>query len=315
MPIVVPGGGPFYLAGVGDAVDTATLVQRVRRWLKERPYTDTLSAGYTAGGTTVSLTRVSSWSDGEMVEIDDNTGSLFEILPTAGAELTNPVTVRAAALGSPDENHSSGAYVFKDPRFFYIQIQEEIHNVIQSLWPWAWRINQQEITILNNGQTKSYDLNDDFVDLISASQVQGVTPAFRTMFYGAVGSLHSVSIDRNVSADIASSGKAITFDGFPNLDNPIIVTYRTPFIPDDIDNGLIWDGLLTKTIVMGACANLLDSENAVRSAQDQTPTRGQPSSQDRVTEANWFKNQFEDHRQRLNAFLMRQQKPAGVWER
>lgn len=115
------------------ATTGATLVSQARRLLRDQPEDDVLTASLASGGTALTVADGTIYSAREYVEIDQ------EVLRATAVGTGTTVPVRRAIRGSTAVSHASGATVLMNPRFFSVEILDEINNAIDACFPRLYR--------------------------------------------------------------------------------------------------------------------------------------------------------------------------------
>lgn len=215
-------------------VSSSALVQRVRNYLDERPYSTTATA--TDGSTTsITVGDNTAWEEGAILEFQDN-GE--QCLVTSAA--ANPITVRRGWNGTTTSAHSS-ILALRDPTYLYATILQAVNGSVRRLWPYAYKLGTTTVTPAPT-TTVWYSLASatDLVDLVRVQQLHGATNQHVGVF-GMENSGRAVIFARNMPATISTTGLALKFPhGFWNNSNVVDVQYRaritgTSDIEDDDD--------------------------------------------------------------------------------
>ena len=289
-------------------------VKRILRWLSDTPWQDKLTALIAgASATSVTINAPGKWYEGDILEIDDATGSLYLVDSQAADPSVNPLAVISGYLGTPDQGHSNGAKIRKNPRFPWYECSQAIDETIKGLFPSAWKVGTKTLTYVAG--KKVYDLAADFEDLIAVAQVIGTSPSQSILFYGSRGSGFPVAVRYHVPTSLAASGNALEFTSWYNTSN-IFVTYRSRYTAADLDAGNIDDAsLLWEAIVMGSCYKLLAGEDAERTGDDTTQlpaTDNEVASQ--LRDADWYRQRYIELLARVSLQLKHDaQRPTGVF--
>ncbi len=281
MPYV-GGTGTGSVASPVTTVARSDLIKRVRKYLEDEPWEDKLTAGYTSGTTFTSVTvnAPTKWGEGNIMEVDDNTGSQLKVTATPSA---NPVAVKSGHNDSADSNHSNGVVLLKNPRFSYDLIYQALTNVCNSdLWPAIYVVNLDEVTPVNG--TLLYAAPTDIEDLVTVSQKTTGTPTdvgyFNTRGYPQMRLLF------NVDADVSASYRAYRITDWFNTTNDIQVFYRAKINPD-----VVPDDQRAELVVLLACYQILGAKEVPFGGEDLRYTAANASVQSGGLrqDANWFR--------------------------
>lgn len=111
------------------ATSAANLVQRTRRFMRDWPDQDTISASLSSTATTITITGLGTYAKNYPIEIDSET------MLCRGAASGASVTVERGAFGSTAATHTSGSTVLIRPGFFAAEILDALNAAIQACYP------------------------------------------------------------------------------------------------------------------------------------------------------------------------------------
>lgn len=172
-----------------------------------------LATGYTAPGTTLSLTYdASGIGTGTRVAIGQ---TIFVVLERIG----NSLTVVGGEDGSPDVSATSGALVQINPRFPDWHIFTELSDGLASLSPRLWQMKPYEFSY--DGGFGAFDLTG-VTDLLSEYQVQYQLPGSTRSWLRLPKQYWRV--DRNANTTDFPSGNAL------RIDTPLFHGYKVRFL-------------------------------------------------------------------------------------
>ena len=232
----------------------ATAVALVRDILQDEPWSGTIGSGYTAGGTTLTVSLLyEELVEGDTLDFQDD-GSYEQFLVTATPS-TSSVSVAGGYDGTTNANHSNGARFYKNPRFRSNQIVQAITHVTNTrLWPELFVVSTSTVTPGNPPTTKLYDLPTDFIALLNDDQY---------LIQAATGSIEDVRYNYGqvvqVPAAIASSTWALRVIHWERLDVDATLFYRAKVTTANMTS------VMEPVIAWGAAAYLLTTEMAEKS--------------------------------------------------
>lgn len=253
----------------------STLINRIRRHVKDFPVIDTGTLA-NAADTTLVVTSTTNYSVGQKLEFIED-GDIFQI-----TEITNATTLTGLrdVYGSTAAAHSSAAF-YIEPRYYRLEIIDAISAVIQErLWPFAWKAVADTVTPTPASGTRWYDLAAAARGLISVRQLYG-----NSLMEGRYGPTYRYRrralLQRNMTTSLVASGVGITFpDGYYHDSNTINIDYAakitdtlTSTTYDDFSDG----DAVVEAIVYGAVAQLeaaLENAKPRRPRQDRETLRG-----------------------------------------
>lgn len=131
----------------------ATLVQRTRRYLRDWPEGDSLTASQSSGATTFTVADALIYGPGQLVQIDSEA---MQIRSVSGVT----VTVLRGARGTTAAAHASGATVLMRPRFLDVDIIDSLNTALDACYPLIYRHVSNEYTGVTDG-TYEYDIPTD----------------------------------------------------------------------------------------------------------------------------------------------------------
>lgn len=117
------------------ASTAASLIQRVRRRVRDWPEADTITASMSSSATTVTVTDVDAtygprYTINHLIEIDTETMRIRDV--NTG---TNTLTLLRAVLGSTAATHTSGTRLLYNPHYPWVEILDLLNDGLDSLWP------------------------------------------------------------------------------------------------------------------------------------------------------------------------------------
>lgn len=110
----------------------ATLVQRTRRFVRDWPDFDSLTASVASDTTTITVADTSIYGQRWPIEVDDET-MIIRSLSTATV-----LVVERGAYGSTAATHANGADVLVRPSFYRAEIVDAINQAILGTWPYFY---------------------------------------------------------------------------------------------------------------------------------------------------------------------------------
>lgn len=115
------------------ATPAATLITRVRTYLRDWPTTDVLTAAITTtNATTFTVTDATIYSPGWIVQIDQ------EALQVVSGVSTT-VTVRRGARGTTPATHANSATILTRPAFLDTEILDSLNAGIDGCYPYVYK--------------------------------------------------------------------------------------------------------------------------------------------------------------------------------
>ena len=274
------------------ALSQATLVQRVRYELGDRPWETTGSAAGAA--TVVVVADGTDWSEGDIGEFVTD-GDTFWVQSIA----TNDLTAVRGYWGSTAASHGASSRILKNPRYTFVEITNAIASVIaERLWPLAWKKVADTITP-SPTTTIWYDVAADARGLIRAVQPYGASD-LALGFFGIRHTGPRIVFERNLPTTHATSGVGLQFpDGFYHASNDVAIDYAAK-ITSTVGAGNysdLTDGdAVVEAIIYGAAAHLetaLENRKPRKPRQDRETLRG----------ASVYEAKFEDALRRTNLEL------------
>lgn len=110
------------------AESAASLVKRTRRFLRDWPDQDTISASLTSSATSVTVTNGALFAANSPIEIENESMLVRSVS-------TNTLTVERGAFGSTAATHATGLPVLIRPAYFTVEILDAINQAIQACYP------------------------------------------------------------------------------------------------------------------------------------------------------------------------------------
>lgn len=267
------------------ALSRATLVQRIRYELGDRPWETTGSAS--SATSVVAVADGTDWAEGDIGEFQED-GDTFWTQSISGNDLT---AVRSY-WGSTGTSHAANSRIYKQPRYGFTEITNAIEAVIQErLWPWAWK--KVSDTVTPASATKDwYDLASDALALIAVKQLYGDGRLEGRYGDGRRVGTKRVYFRRNMNTTLVTSGVGLRFpDGFYHDTNTVNVDYAAK-ITDTVSTGSYSDlndgDAVVEAIIYGAVAHLetaLENRKPRKPRQDRETLRGAAIYERRFNEA------------------------------
>jgi hypothetical protein len=128
------------------ATTASTLVSRVRRFIRDWPDYDAITASVSSSGTTLTVADASTvvYSPRWAVEVEQEA-----MLVRSGTGTT--LTVKRGALGTTAASHASGSAVLIRPQFLSQDILEALNSGIQNAFPLIYKpVLDTSLTVLAN---------------------------------------------------------------------------------------------------------------------------------------------------------------------
>lgn len=286
------------------AVSQSALIPRVRTFLNDRPYVTTGTAA-NAADLTIDVTDGTRWEEGAIGEFQD-TGDQFYVQSVAG----NVLTVIRGWNGTTAAAHSS-ITLFRDPTYFYKDINEALTAALNGLWPYVWK--KGEDTITPSSTTVWFDLDAAFVDLISATQRYGASNEYIGT-YGGKNTGRPIIVSHNLPTAVVASGKGARFpNGFFHNSNTVEINYRTPITgTSDIEDSATLP--VAEAMIYGALARLLTGKEVERISygEDVEVARGVNPGQ-RMRVSAYYENLYREKLQMLKLNHEMTIKPQPKW--
>ena len=227
----------------------ATTLALVRDILQDEPWSATIGSGYTAGGTSLTVSLLyDELVEGDVLDFQDD-GTYEQFLVTATPS-TSAVSVAGAYDGTTNQNHSSGARFYKNPRFRSNQIAQAIAHVVNTrLWPELFIVSTTTITPGNPVTTRLYDLPTDFLGVLNDDEY---------LVQVATGSLEDVRYNYGnvvqVPTSISTSTWALRVTRWARVDVDATLFYRAKVTTSNMTS------VMEPVIAWGAAAYLLTTE-------------------------------------------------------
>lgn len=286
------------------AVSQSALIPRVRTFLNDKPYVTTGTAA-NAADTTIDVTDGTRWEEGAIGEFQD-TGDQFYVQSVAG----NVLTVIRGWNGTTAAGHTA-ITLFRDPTYFYKDINEALTAALNGLWPYAWK--KTTLNITPDTTTVWFDLASDFVDVITARQRYGASNEY-VGTYGAKNTGRAMITQHNMPTALVASGKGARFpQGFFHNSNVVTVSYRTPITgTSDIEDSATLP--VAEAMIYGALARLLTGKEIERISygEDVEVSRGVNPGQ-RMRVSAYYENLYREKLQMLKLNHEMTIKPQGKW--
>jgi len=261
----------------------ATLVQRIRYELGDRPWEDTGAAA--SASSTITGVSTGDWAEGDIGEFTTD-GDTFRVISETGGT----ITATRSYWGSTGAIHGAASRIVKNPRYTFLEITNAISAIInERLWPLAWK--KVADTITPNPAVLWYDLAAGALGLIKVVQLYGASDQI-IGFFGMRHATPRVIFERNLPTTVTASGVGVMFpDGFYNDTNDVAIDYAAK-ITDTIGTGSYSDlsagDAVAEAIIYGAVAHLegaLEQRKPRKPRQDRETLRGASLYDRRFTEA------------------------------
>lgn len=116
------------------ATSASTLIQRTRRFLRDWPEEDVLTASVSSSATTLTVADGTIYPKNLLLELDQ------EVLYTSTAGTGTTITdVRRAQRGSTAASHASGASVLINPGYYSVEILDALNDALDACYPLIYR--------------------------------------------------------------------------------------------------------------------------------------------------------------------------------
>lgn len=126
------------------ATSAATLVQRVRRYLRDWPDADALSASVTSSATTITVSNGALFTANWPIEVDQE-------LMLIRSVSSNTLTVKRGARGSTAASHAASAAVLNKPHWSTVEILDALNAGLDAAFPLLYKpVLDTSLTILND---------------------------------------------------------------------------------------------------------------------------------------------------------------------
>lgn len=136
------------------ATSLSTLCQRTRRFLRDWPDEDVLSASCASNAATITVADATKYADNWALEIDQE---IVVVTSTASAGAT--VAVRRGARGSTAASHAASSVILVKPAFFTIEIIDALNIALEAAYPYIYQMVVDE-TLSGSAQTYEYTVPD-----------------------------------------------------------------------------------------------------------------------------------------------------------
>lgn len=269
------------------SLSQATLVQRIRYELGDRPWEDDSLSAANATSTITSATT-GDWAEGDIGEFLEDGDTFLTISETGGT-----ITATRSYWGSTGAAHTA-ARVLKNPRYTFTEITNAISAVIQGKLPYprVYKSTADTITpdVSDSTPTTWYDLAATAIDLIDVRQLYSTNDTKE----GRFGLRHSdkpVELRRNMTSTLVASTVGLRFPGgFYHPTNTVNVDFAAK-ITDTVAGGNysdLTDGdAVVEAVIYGTVAHLegaLENRKPRKPRQDRETLRG----------ASWYENLYRE---------------------
>lgn len=223
------------------SLSRATLVQRIRYELGDRPWEDTGTAS--TGSSTITSASTGDWVEGDIGEFVED-GDTFRVVSESGGT----ITATRSYWGTTGASHAASSRILKNPRYGFVEITNAIEKVIQGrlLFPKVYK--KVADTVTPDTTSTWFDLAADALGLIRVVQRYGSSNSVLG-FYGERHQSYRVGFRRNLPTALVTSGVGLRFpDGFYHSSNVVSVDYAAK---------------ITDTIATAAYSDLTDGDAVV----------------------------------------------------
>ena len=152
------------------ATAATTLIQRVRRFVRDYPEYDTLGASITNSATTITTTvnpASGTYTANQLIQVDQE-AMLVKTANTGAAS----ITVMRGASGTTSASHTNSSTVLVNPNWLDVEILDELNNAIDACYPWIYRpVIDESLTILSN----TYEYTVPYLPSSSSVRIPAVT--------------------------------------------------------------------------------------------------------------------------------------------
>lgn len=140
------------------ASTVSTLISRSRRFLRDWPDEDVLTASVSSSATSITVADATAFKDNWAIEIDTEV-----LVVTSTASSGTTVSVRRAARGSTAASHASGAVILKKPAFFNIEILDALNAGLEAMYPLVYKevVDESLTTTVNTYEYTIPDMPSD----------------------------------------------------------------------------------------------------------------------------------------------------------
>lgn len=266
----------------------ATLVQRIRYELGDRPWEDSSCTAASASSTITGATS-GAWVKGDIGEFLED-GDTFLVI----SESSGTITATRSYWGSTGAGHTSKR-VLKNPRYTFTEITNAITAVINGkLFPRVYKSVAATVTP-DAANTQWYNLASVATGLIDARQLYGTNNVKEGRYGMNKRSERSIDFRRNMTTGLVASGVGVRFPtGFYHDSNTVNIDYAAK-ITDTVGGGNYSDfsagEAVAEAIIYGAVAHLeaaLENRKPRKPRGDRETLRGASVYEQRFQEAlNW----------------------------
>lgn len=110
-----------------------TLIDRTRRYVRDQPDFDTITASLSSGATSVTVADTTLYAKRWPIELD------YETMVVRSIDSGTSMTVERAAFGSTAATHASGTKLLIKPSFFAAEIFDALNQAKMATWPYFYR--------------------------------------------------------------------------------------------------------------------------------------------------------------------------------
>lgn len=128
-----------------------TLIERTRRFLRDWPEEDVLTASISSSGTTLTVADATLYKKNWLLELDQ------ELVTVTADGATTDIPIRRGARGSTAASHVSSTVIVTRPHFFSVEILDALNDGLDACFPLLYRPVANEYTGIL-ADTYEYDL-------------------------------------------------------------------------------------------------------------------------------------------------------------
>jgi hypothetical protein len=234
------------------ATSLATLVERTRRFVRDWPQEDVLTASLSSTSTTITVADGTLYADNWLIEIDQET--LF----VNGNGTGTSATVRRGVRGSTAASHVSGATVLLRPMFSYMEIVDALNWAKDECFPLIYKevLDTSLTTSANTFEYTVPNLDSLPVRYISKLELKASGESDYREFRGwSIRRGATPKIQFTVDPDPSATIRLHGYSPFPDLTTGTSLDAQWPINAD-------------KLLPLGAASYLLASEESGRGRGD-----------------------------------------------
>ncbi len=309
MPVIV--SSPTAAPSTG----TDALVTCVRNKFDDWTMEDYLTAAFTTGGATFTVSDGTLFAVGEEWEFADGTREVIQVRVVS----SNTITPKFGHRGSPTSvDHALGAVLRRKPRFTDDEINTALEASADGLWPTVYGVTTDTIVPVTTGQT-NFVAPADAERIIFATQAStnsNTTKKYDYLSYMVEGQYDPQSDAAAGTRIYLATGRPLTQystgktwhlpDGFSNQTYNLQITYAYKVSPSTAESGLMSDA-----VCWGAVAELA-GYSAVRRSRPGTK-QDEPSVGGSLQGGSNAERKYELAKMRLAGDLRKRYPIARRW--